>query len=74
MITIYMNWIEIDKILRSIIDRYSDIESILTAAETRFNWTRSQSEAAVLPLLKSHTLNKDVAKTTKNSSKRLRKR
>jgi hypothetical protein len=69
-----MNWIEIDKILRKIIIKHETTEPMLKEAEALFKWNRSQSEAAVIPLLKCHTFHKTVAKTTKTASKQLRKR
>ena len=47
-----MNWIAIDEILYSIISRHSNLEDMLLEVEKQFKWSRSQSEAAVKPLLK----------------------
>ena len=46
-----MNWLEIDKILYGIIARHDAVEDMLVEAEKQFKWNRSQSEAALLPLL-----------------------
>jgi len=46
-----MNWIEIDKILYGIIARHDALEDMLVEAEKQFKWNRSQSEAAIKPLL-----------------------
>lgn len=69
-----MNWIEIDKILYNIINRHDTVEAMLEEAGKQFKWTQRQSEVALLPLLKRNTDHKVIEKTTKNSSKRLRKR
>ena len=69
-----MNWIEIDKILYKIIARHDVVEDMLVEAEKQFKWNRSQSEAALLPLLKRNTDYKVIEKTTKNSSKSSRRR
>lgn len=50
-----MNWIEIDKILYNIINRHDTVEDMLKEAEKQFKWNRSQSEAAVKPLLNRNT-------------------
>ena len=46
-----MNWIAIDEILYGIIARHNNLEDMLLEAEKQFKWSRSQSEAAVKPLL-----------------------
>jgi len=69
-----MNWIEIDKILYNIIARHDNTEDMLREAEKQFKWNRSQSEAAVKPLLKRNTLLNVVAEKPKKQSKRLTKR
>lgn len=69
-----MNWIEIDKILYGIIARHDVVEDMLSEAKKQFKWTDLQARAALLPLLKRNTDHKVIEKTTKNSSKRLRKR
>lgn len=46
-----MNWLEIDKILYGIIAQHNAVEDMLLEAEKKFKWSRSQSEAAVKPLL-----------------------
>ena len=46
-----MNWIEIDKILYNIIERHNNTADIYTEAEKHFNWSRSQSKAAIDPIL-----------------------
>jgi hypothetical protein len=55
-----VNWIEIDKILYGIIARHDAVEDMLKEAEKQFKWNRSQSEAAVKPLLNRHTF-KDIS-------------
>lgn len=65
-----MNWIEIDKILHNIINRHDSIEDVYVEAEKQFRWNRSQSKAAIDPLLKRHNFNKDTAKLPKIRSKR----
>ena len=47
-----VNWIEIDRILYGIIARHDAVEDMLKEAEKQFRWNRSQSEAAIKPLLK----------------------
>jgi hypothetical protein len=47
-----MNWIEIDRVLYRIIARHTNQEDMFAEAEKQFKWNRSQSEAALLPLLK----------------------
>jgi hypothetical protein len=69
-----MNWIEIDKILYNIIARHDNTEDMLKEAEKQFKWNRSQSEAAIKPLLKRNTLYDIVAKKPTKHSKRLTKR
>jgi hypothetical protein len=68
-----MNWIEIDKILHNIINRHDNLEDAYQEAEKQFKWNRSQSKAAIDPLLKRHTFNKDIAKEPANSSNKLTK-
>jgi len=46
-----MNWMEIDKILHSMISIYSDKELLYSDVKKKFKWTDSQVEAAVGPLL-----------------------
>jgi hypothetical protein len=69
-----MNWIEIDKILYKIIARHDNTEDMLLEAEKQFKWNRSQSEAAIKPLLNRNTFNNVVAENPKKQSKRLTKR
>jgi hypothetical protein len=69
-----MNWIEIDKILYKIIARHDNTEDMLLEAERQFKWNRSQSEAAIKPLLNRNTFNNIVAEKPKKQSKRLTKR
>jgi hypothetical protein len=49
-----MNWIEIDKMLYRMIERHSTAEDVYKEAEKQFKWDRSQSKAAVDPLIKRH--------------------
>lgn len=56
-----MNWIEIDKILYSIIERQDTEQGVIEEARKQFKWTQSQAEAAVKPLLKRNTILKPVA-------------
>ena len=69
-----MNWIEIDKILYKIIARHDNTEDMLLEAEKQFKWDRSQSEAAIKPLLNRNTLLNVVAKKPKTQSNHLTKR
>ena len=46
-----MNWLEIDKILYSIIARHDAVEDMLKEAKIQFKWTDRQAETALLPLL-----------------------
>jgi hypothetical protein len=69
-----MNWIEIDHILYNIIARHDNTEDMLKEAERQFKWNRSQSEAAVLPLLKRNTFNNIVVEKPAKQSKPLTKR
>jgi 1,6-anhydro-N-acetylmuramate kinase len=69
-----LNWLEIDKILWSIIARHDVPEDMLVEAEKQFKWNRSQSEAALLPLLKRNTFKEIPAKLPKTRSKNKTKR
>jgi hypothetical protein len=69
-----MNWIEIDKMLYGIIARHDALEDMLKEAEKQFKWNRSQSEAAIKPLLKRNTLYEIVAEKPTKQSKQLTKR
>jgi len=69
-----VNWIEIDRMLYGIIARHDAVEDMLKEAEKQFKWNRSQSEAAVLPLLERNTLTDIVAEKPSKQSKRLTKR
>lgn len=69
-----MNWIEIDKMLYGIIARHDAVEDMLKEAERQFKWNRSQSEAAIKPLLSRNTLLNVVAEKPVQQSKRLTKR
>ena len=69
-----MNWIEIDQILYNIIARHDNTEDMLKEAERQFKWNRSQSEAAIKPLLKRNTFSNVVAEKPVKQSKRLTKR
>ena len=60
--------------LIGIIQRHNDLEDILNEAEKQFKWNRSQSEAAVKPLLKRNTFAEEFSKPTKKTSKRSTKR
>jgi len=64
-----MNWIEIDKILVGIAERHDNTEDMFAEVEKQFKWTRSQSEAAINPLLKRHSINITVAKKPKTAKK-----
>jgi hypothetical protein len=71
-----MNWLEIDKLLLGIIARHNSTEDIFLEAEKQFKWNRSQSEAAINPLLKryrfdniSHTSSKTLPKKVANKRK-----
>jgi hypothetical protein len=46
-----MNWIEIDKMLYVMIARHTALDDIYIEAEKQFTWSRSQSMAAIDPLL-----------------------
>lgn len=72
-----MNWIEIDKFLYGLIAVSKDEEQLYKDAMKKFNWDRRQAEVAINPLLKrqgmllkSHTIEKEPAKTRKSSSKK----
>ena len=69
-----MNWLEIDKMLYGIIARHDAVEDMLKEAKTQFKWNDSQAEAALKPLLKRNNINKIIAETPKNHSKKLTKR
>lgn len=60
-----MNWIEIDKILYNIIARHDNTEDMLREAEKQFKWNRSQSEAAIKPLLNRNTNYKKTTNSIK---------
>lgn len=49
-----MNWIEIDKMLYRMIERHDTVEAVYREAEKHFKWDRSQTQAAVDPLLLRH--------------------
>jgi len=66
-----LNWIEIDKILYGIIARHDVVEDMFEEAEKQFKWNRSQSQAAIIPLLKHNT---NRVKLVKNPRKRSTKR
>lgn len=51
-----MNWIEIDKLLISMLQRHTDIEQAYTESEKQFKWSRSQAKSAIDPLIKRHNL------------------
>jgi hypothetical protein len=51
-----MNWIDIDKMLYKMIDRHDNIVDVYAEAEKQFKWDRSQSTAAIDPLVKRHNL------------------
>jgi len=69
-----MNWIEIDRILYGIITRHDVVEDMLVEAERQFKWNRSQSEAAIKPLLNRNTLHNVVVEKYAKQPKRLTKR
>tara|TARA_R110001606_G_scaffold92837_2_gene206183 strand:- start:41 stop:283 length:243 start_codon:yes stop_codon:yes gene_type:complete len=53
-----MNWMEIDKLLYSMISIYSDKDLLYSDVKKKFGWTDSQVQAAVGPLLQRVELNK----------------
>jgi hypothetical protein len=69
-----MNWIEIDRILYGIIARHDAVEDMLKEAEKHFKWNRSQSEAAIKPLLKRNNFQQVVVEKPKKASRQLTKR
>jgi hypothetical protein len=69
-----MNWIEIDRILYRIIARHTNQEDMFAEAEKQFRWNRSQSEAAIKPLLKRNNFQQVVAEKPKKASRQLTKR
>ncbi len=70
-----MNWMEIDKILHSMISIYSDKELLYSDVKKKFKWTDSQVEAAVGPLLRYGDLKKvEEIKPKTNPKKRKTKR
>tara|TARA_B110000503_G_C7123332_1_gene403485 strand:+ start:200 stop:469 length:270 start_codon:yes stop_codon:yes gene_type:complete len=46
-----MNWMEIDRIIHNMITIYTDKEALYSDVKKKFNWSDSQCEAAVAPLL-----------------------
>lgn len=46
-----MNWMEIDKLLYSMIPLYEDRELLYSDVKKKFNWNDSQVKAAVDPIL-----------------------
>lgn len=46
-----MNWIEIDKMIVSLIQAGNDHEQIHKDMMKQFKWSRSQAEAAIKPLI-----------------------
>ena len=46
-----MNWLEIDKLLYSMIPLYEDRELLYSDIKKKFNWNDSQVKAAVDPIL-----------------------
>ncbi len=46
-----MNWLEIDKLLYSMIPLYEDRELLYSDVKKKFNWNDSQVKAAVDPIL-----------------------
>lgn len=46
-----MNWMRIDEVLRKIIKKHDLKEDMYKEAEKHFSWNRSQSEAAINPLI-----------------------
>jgi len=69
-----MNWIEIDRILYRIIARHTNQEDMFAEAEKQFRWNRSQSEAAIKPLLKRNNFQQVVVEKPKKASRQLTKR
>ena len=45
-----MNWIEIDRFLRSLISAAKNDEQLYSDAMKKFDWNRSQATAAIEPL------------------------
>lgn len=68
-----MNWIEIDRILYSIIKRHDKDEDIIKESMKQFKWDRRQAETAVKPLLKRHDNLQNTHETQKTRSKRVTK-
>jgi len=46
-----MNWIEIDKMIRDLLQAGNEPESVMADMKKQFNWTQSQAEHAVKPLI-----------------------
>jgi len=67
-----MNWIEIDRYLMRVIARHTDVNDMLTEIERHFKWNRSQSVAAVGPLLERSGSTMQT-KSVKNTRKYTRK-
>ena len=62
-----MNWMEIDRIIHNMITIYTDKESLYSDVKKKFNWSDSQCEAAVAPLLqRSSWYDKVIEEPTPN--------
>ena len=66
-----MNWMEIDKLLYSMISIYSDKDLLYSDVKKKFGWTDSQVQAAVGPLLQRVELNKIEEPTPIKKKKRV---
>jgi|TARA_B100001093_G_C26547365_1_gene892937 hypothetical protein len=63
-----MNWIEIDKLLRSMVSLYNDPVKLFEDVKKKFGWNDSQTKAALSPMMP-----KDSIKTTVDKPKRKRR-
>ena len=69
-----MNWIEIDKWLVTLMQASNDDEQLYKDAMKKFSWSRSQAEAAIQPLQKRYTFERNAVETPKKRSKPSTKR
>ena len=69
-----MNWIEIDKFLRGLINAAESEEQLYIDAMKKFSWNKSQAEAAIKPLQSRNNFEEELPKTTKKTSRRTTKR
>ena len=65
-----MNWIEIDRILYSIIARHDAVDAIYAEAQKQFKWDTDQARTAIDPLLKRHGTLKPVEQLKKNTRRK----